>query len=118
MIEARQFSVPDTCDEALASSALRSPARRPETDHVFHQYVVRAANRADLRLRLNTVGFATAVHYPLPVHRQPAYFGRFTLGPSQYRVTEDISGQVVSLPTFPELTDAQVEHVCNALRHR
>ena len=61
------------------------------------------------------------VHYPVPVHVPPvhvppAYRGRVALGPAGCRATEAAAGRVLSLPMFPELTDAQVHRVCSALR--
>ena len=62
-------------DEGLAQCAGRDlmlPARRPGASHVFHQYVLRATDRDGLQQRLLADGIATNVHYPLPVHLQPA----------------------------------------------
>jgi hypothetical protein len=58
----------------------------------------------------------TAVHFPSPIHRQPAYSGRVAMGPSGCRNSDCAAAQVLSLPIFPELTDGQVEYVCDALR--
>lgn len=108
-------------DAALGDGPIRPPARRPGSTHVFHQYVVRVPDRADAQALLRAQGVSTAVHYPVPVHRQPAYAGRTPLGPSGCRVTEALAGQIMSLPMFPELTDDQVARVCAglaALQHR
>lgn len=113
---ARRQQIAAAYDEALAGSSLRPPARRPETQHVFHQYVVRPADRPGARAHLQGLGIATAIHYPVPVHRQPAYYGRVALGPSGCRNSDLVAKQVLSIPMFPELTDQQVEHVCSALR--
>jgi dTDP-4-amino-4,6-dideoxygalactose transaminase len=56
------------------------------------------------------------VHYPAPVHQQPAYKARIALGPSGCRTSEIVAGEVLSLPMYPELSDAQVAQVCEALR--
>jgi len=66
--------------------------------------------------RLREAGIGTGIHYPSPVHAQPAYQGRLALGPSGCRATETAAGQVLSLPIYPELTEAQVALVCEALR--
>lgn len=113
---ARRQQIALAYDEALAGSSLRPPARRPGTEHVFHQYVIRPFDQPGARAHLHGLGVATAVHYPVPVHRQPAYFGRVALGPSGCRNCDSASRQVLSIPMFPELTDEQVEHVCSALR--
>jgi dTDP-4-amino-4,6-dideoxygalactose transaminase len=113
---ARRRQIAAAYDDALASSSVHRPVRRSGVEHVFHQYVIRAPHREDARAHLHALGIGTAVHYPMPVHRQPAYLDRLALGPSQCRNTENISGQILSLPMFPELTDTQVEYVCDGLR--
>ncbi|MEJ0019671.1 MAG: DegT/DnrJ/EryC1/StrS family aminotransferase [Acetobacteraceae bacterium] len=85
------------------------------TGHVFHLYVLRSPERAALQQRLRQAGIGTGIHYPSPVHRQPAYQGRVALGPAGCRATEVAAQQVLSLPIYPELSDEQVEQVCEAL---
>ncbi len=68
-----------------------------------------------MQARLREAGIGTGIHYPSPVHLQPAYRGRVALGPSGCRATEIAAEQVLSLPMYPELTDAQVAQVCEAL---
>jgi dTDP-4-amino-4,6-dideoxygalactose transaminase len=77
---------------------------------------VRSPDRAALQMKLRAAGIATGIHYPSPVHLQPAYHGRVLLGPSGCRATEIAANEVLSLPMYPELTDAQVAIVCEALR--
>jgi dTDP-4-amino-4,6-dideoxygalactose transaminase len=112
--EARR-SVAARYDAALRERGLPPPARRPGAEHVFHQYVIRSPDRDGLRARLREAGIGTGVHYPVPVHWQPAYAGRVALGPAACRASEQAAAEVVSLPMFPELTDAQVSAVCEAL---
>ena len=68
-----------------------------------------------IQARLRERGVGTGVHYPVPVHLQPAYAGRVALGPSRCVATERAAAEVLSLPMWPELTDDQVEAVCGAL---
>lgn len=103
-------------DEALADTIIQPPLRRADSEHVFHQYVIRAPGRADVQSRLRAEGVGTGIHYPVPVHRQPAYEDRVVLGPSQCRATEQASGEILSLPMYPELSDASVSQICRALR--
>lgn len=85
--------------------------------HVAHLYVVQSALRDSLRAHLRESGIAAEVHYPVPDHRQPALA-------DEYRevtlpVSERLAREVLTLPCFPEMTDAEVEHVirsCNAWR--
>jgi dTDP-4-amino-4,6-dideoxygalactose transaminase len=94
---------------------LRVPARRTGAEHVFHLYVTRAPERTAIQTRLREMGIGTAIHYPVPVHLQPAYHGRVALGPNRCRETERASAEVLSLPMFPQMSDAQVGSVCDAL---
>jgi dTDP-4-amino-4,6-dideoxygalactose transaminase len=113
---ARRQAIAAAYDAALAGGPLEPPARRPGTSHVFHQYVLRCRDRGAIQAFLRGRGIATNIHYPVPVHLQPAYRGRVALGPAQCGETARAAGEVLSLPMFPELTDAQVEHVAAALR--
>jgi dTDP-4-amino-4,6-dideoxygalactose transaminase len=93
----------------------RRPLRRRGSEHVYHLYVVRVDDRDQVQARLREKGIGTGVHYPVPVHRQPAYEGRVALGPSRCAETERASAKVMSLPLYPELTDDQIAHVCGAM---
>jgi dTDP-4-amino-4,6-dideoxygalactose transaminase len=93
----------------------RAPRRRKGSEHVYHLYVVRVADRDAVQARLRERGIGTGVHYPVPVHRQPAYEGRVALGPAGCVETEWASAQVMSLPLYPEMTEEQVGLVCGAL---
>jgi dTDP-4-amino-4,6-dideoxygalactose transaminase len=61
------------------------------------------------------MGVATNVHYPMPVHLQPAYAGRVALGPRACKATEALAAEILSLPMFPELADAQARAVVQAV---
>jgi dTDP-4-amino-4,6-dideoxygalactose transaminase len=82
------------------------------TDHVFHQCVARVADREGFREALHDRGVASAVHYPLTIGQQPAYH-RFQRHPAP--VAERWAAGCVSLPCFPELTDAEADRVAGAL---
>ena len=98
------------------AATVRPPARRrgrrPRVSSVRR---ARARPRRRCRRDCATAGIGTGVHYPVPVHLQPAYRGRVALGPSGCTASERASAEVLSLPMFPELTDEQVEIVCAAL---
>jgi dTDP-4-amino-4,6-dideoxygalactose transaminase len=113
---ARRRAIADAYDEALAGTSLLRPRRAPGREHVFHQYVVRCAERDAVRTRLSQAGIGTAIHYATPVHRQPAYLGRTALGPAGCRVTETVASEILSLPMHPHLDDSAVARVCEALR--
>ena len=94
----------------------RAPARRAGAEHVFHQYVIRWSERAATQALLRAEGVGTAIHYPMPVHTQPAYRGRVALGPAGCRQTGIAASEVLSLPVHPELSDEQVQIVVDAIR--
>ncbi|MDP3418971.1 DegT/DnrJ/EryC1/StrS aminotransferase family protein [Falsiroseomonas sp.] len=113
---ARRAEIAAAYDAALADGPYAAPIRRADAGHVYHQYVLRVPNRTALMARLRAEGVATAIHYPAPVHLQPAYRGRTPMGPAGCAETARAAGEVMSLPMFPELTEAQVAHVCGVLR--
>jgi dTDP-4-amino-4,6-dideoxygalactose transaminase len=82
--------------------------------HAGHLAVGLSDERDAVRAALAAQGIQTDVHYPIPDHRQPAYAAE--LADVSLPVTEWACDRVLSLPCFPELTDAEVERVCGALR--
>lgn len=96
-------------DELLRESDLVLPRRREDATHVFHLYVVRSGERDDLFLRLKADGVGASIHYPVPVQLQPAYRGRLRAG--SLTNTERAAKEILSLPIYPELTDAEIERV-------
>jgi len=113
---ARRRAIAAAYDAALADGPFEAPYRAPGVEHVFHQYVLRVPGREAVMERLRVQGVMTAVHYPVPVHEQGAYAGRVATGPSGCRETSRAAGEVMSLPVFPEMTEAQLAKVCAALR--
>ena len=113
---ARRRAIAEAYDAALADGPVAPPARRPGAEHVFHQYVLRVADRPAVQARLRDEGVGTGIHYPVPVHLQPAYRGRIPLGPAGCAETERAAAEVLSLPIYPELDDAAVDQVTGALR--
>ena len=99
----------------LAGTPAVTPVERPGTRHVYHVYVVRLPQRDGWRARLGEAGVQTGVHYPIPVHLQPAYrdLGH-TAG--DFPVSERAAAEVLSLPMFPELTTEQIATVSALLR--
>jgi dTDP-4-amino-4,6-dideoxygalactose transaminase len=112
---ARRQAIASRYDAGLAGLPLIAPARRADAIHVFHQYVIRLAERDALRERLQAAGIGTGVHYPVPVHLQPAYRDRCAAGPSGLGLTERAAGQILSLPMYPQLSDAEVDRVISEI---
>ncbi|MBX6744113.1 MAG: DegT/DnrJ/EryC1/StrS family aminotransferase [Acetobacteraceae bacterium] len=113
---ARRREIAAAYDAALEGGPISPPTRRPGAEHVFHQYVIRSEDRAGLQARLKEEGIGTGIHYPVPVHLQPAYKERVPLGPAGCAETERAAREVLSLPMYPELTEGQVAHICGVLR--
>jgi dTDP-3-amino-3,4,6-trideoxy-alpha-D-glucose transaminase len=101
--------------EALATSELTLPAAPAEDgDHVFHLFVVRSDERDALRRHLESEGVASAIHYPTPIHLQPAYAGQGP-GPGELPVSERLAAQSCSLPIFPSISPAEIERIAAAV---
>ncbi len=113
---ARRRAIAARYDEGLAGLPVTLPARDARAEHVYHQYVVRSPRRDALRAALQQAGVGTNIHYPMPVHLQPAYHGRVALGPSGMAQTERAANEVFSLPMYPQLSDGQIDRVVAALR--
>lgn len=101
-------------NEHLADAGLALPRVRPGASHVYHQYAVCLEQRDALRDYLKAEGIGTLVHYPMPVHLQPAYLGRIPLA-GDLAQTERVARQVVSLPMFPQMQDAQASRVADCI---
>lgn len=85
-------------------------------NHVYHLFVARTVARDDLRKYLQKQGVGTAIHYPIPIHLQEAYRDlRYKKG--TFPVAEQVSREVISLPMFPELRNAEILEVCRTLNH-
>ena len=115
---ARRQAIAARYDAGLAGLPLDLPPRRPECGHVFHQYVIRVgdADRDRLRAHLSRARIGTGIHYPAPVHLQPAYRGRLAEFPAGLPETTRIAGRILSLPMFPQLSAGSVERVIAAIR--
>ncbi len=82
-------------------------------DYVGHLAVILTEDRLDARRKLDAAGIGTAVHYPIPDHRQPVFSGAYD--DVSLPVTEDAAARVLTVPCFPELNEAEVERVCEVL---
>ena len=112
---ARRAAIADHYAEALAGSPVEPLRRLPDRKHAFHLFVVVTPERERFQAALDEQGVATLVHYPRPIHGHPPYaeLGR---GPVPLSNSERLAGEIVSLPIYPELTDAEVEHVADVAR--
>jgi dTDP-4-amino-4,6-dideoxygalactose transaminase len=103
-------------DEALAEvPGVRTPVVRPENESIFNQYTIRAERRDDLAAHLKKKGIGTKVYYPLPLHLQPC-FQYLGLTRGSYPESERAAAEVISLPIYPELTQAQLDETVAGIR--
>jgi dTDP-3-amino-3,4,6-trideoxy-alpha-D-glucose transaminase len=101
--------------EGLAGSSVISPApAAADSDHVYHLFVVRCAERDALRDHLDSRGIASAIHYPTPIHLQPAY-ADLGLGRGDLPVAERLASENCSLPIFPAIEDRQIAEIVAAV---
>jgi dTDP-4-amino-4,6-dideoxygalactose transaminase len=101
-------------NELLKDTAVQTPVEIDSRRHVYHVYAVRTPQRNTLQVRLHARGIQTGIHYPVPVHLQPAY-SDLGYGKGTFPHSERVAGEVLSLPMFAELTDEQIETVTAAV---
>lgn len=101
-------------NELLAGSEYPTPVALAHNRHVYHVYAIRTSTRQSLQESLNAQGVQTGIHYPTPVHLLPAHED---LGyrQGQFPHAESAAEEVLSLPMFPELTEAQTSEVAHAV---
>jgi len=99
----------------LAGSSVRAPATFPDSECVWHCYVIEVDQRDRVRQKLSEAGIETGLHYPLPIHLQKVYA---SLGHRRgaFPVSETLCTRCLSLPIYPELTEEQLQEVVAALR--
>lgn len=111
---ARRRQLAAVYGRGLADTDLELPWAAPEAEHVYHLFVVRSPQRDELRRRLAAADIDALVHYPIPLHEQDAFRDLgYTRG--AFPRAEEDAAHVLSLPISPQLTDAQVEHVCRTI---
>ena len=111
---ARRKELAQLYNTLLVETSLQLPRRRADAEHAYHQYVVLTPRRAELQACLNARGIGTLVHYPIPVHLQPAYRGRLG-APGSFPYSEQVAKEVLSLPIYPQLTSEQVRTVADII---
>src|SRR5467141_3076564 len=97
-----------------SGTPVRLLLRSPQAKHVFHQYVIRARRRNELRKFLAERKIGSEVYYPLPLDLQPV-FSYLGLKAGDLPVSEQAALEVLALPMFPELTDAEIRWVVGSI---
>jgi dTDP-4-amino-4,6-dideoxygalactose transaminase len=102
-------------NELLSDCEVETPSEMPWARHVYHVYTLRADDRDNLQAALTAEGIQTGIHYPVPVHMQPAY-ADLGYGPGTFPHSEKAAKQVLSLPLYPELPSRAIEEVAVEVR--
>jgi dTDP-4-amino-4,6-dideoxygalactose transaminase len=93
-----------------------TPRVLSEAEPVWHLYVIEAENRDALKAHLEGKGIGTGLHYPTPLHQQPA-FSHLGYKTGDFPRSEHIAPRILSLPMFPELTDEQIQYVASEIKN-
>jgi dTDP-4-amino-4,6-dideoxygalactose transaminase len=101
-------------DSLLATARVQRPLTAPNRDHVFHIYAVQVESRDELAVHLARHAIATGIHYPRPIHLQPAY-GSHGLSSGSFPVAEGIARRILSLPMYPGLSRDRIERVAEVV---
>jgi len=102
-------------NQLLRDAPAVTPVEKAGNSHIYHLYVVRVPRRDELQARLKERGIFTGIHYPVPVHLQPAMK---SLGYKEgdFPVTEKLVTEIISLPMFAELTEEEIESVAGGVK--
>jgi dTDP-4-amino-4,6-dideoxygalactose transaminase len=99
----------------LESADIVLPFEPQNSRAIYHLYVVRTADRKAFMEHLKQAGIGTGIHYPIPLHLQKAY-AAMGYKSGDFRITENVSAEIVSLPMFPQLTAAQQAGIVDAIQ--
>jgi dTDP-4-amino-4,6-dideoxygalactose transaminase len=113
---ARRGAIARRYERGLHGLPIKTPKERAEAQHAHHLYVIGCRRRDALMAHLAEHQVGSAIHYPIPVHRQPGYAERVVLPAKGLPKTERVCQQILSLPIYPELSDADVERVIATVR--
>lgn len=112
---ARRAALAAQYRELLQGLPLQFLSVAPDVEHVYHLFVVQLDDRDQVLSLLRQNGIGAGIHYPIPIHLQPAYAG-LSLRPGSRPVAEAAARRALSLPLYPEMGDEHVEYVAGTLR--
>jgi len=113
---ARRRAIAERYRAGLGDCDVGLPHEPPGAVHCYHQFAIRVPDRDGVQRRMADRGVATAVYYPLPLHLQPMY-RELGYREGDFPEAERAAREVLCLPMYPELTDAQVDEVVEAVKH-
>jgi len=108
---AKRNRIAEIYNKQLGGMGIVLPGKRENCTHVYHLYVVRVKKRDEMIAHLKQNDIAAAIHYPVPVHIQPAYNQGLKLA-----VTEKITKEILSLPMYPELSETEVRKIIDVVK--
>jgi dTDP-4-amino-4,6-dideoxygalactose transaminase len=112
---ANRRKIADVYKELLADvEEVQTPSTYPDTTPVWHLYVIRAENRDELAKHLKERGIGSGLHYPLPLHEQPAM--RFDYKTGDFPEAERATKEILSIPMYPHMATEQAEYVCKSIK--
>lgn len=92
-----------------------TPVEKEYNKHVYHLYVIRTKRRDEMQKYLKSKGISTGIHYPIPLHLQPAYkYLNYKKG--DFPITESCTDEILSLPMFAELKEDEIRYVCDKIK--
>ncbi len=101
-------------NQLLDGSQVEIPIEAPGREHVYHLYVIQTNHRDELQALLKESGVSTGIHYPIPIHLQPAY-DELGFGQGDFPITEKISGRILSLPMYPGIPKESILHTAETI---
>jgi dTDP-4-amino-4,6-dideoxygalactose transaminase len=111
----RRREIAEIYRSVVRNDSIVLPPKPNYGKEAVHLFVVESDHRDDFQAFFNNIGIETAIHYPVPIHQQPAY--RDLVSSSAPLVqTEILSKRIVSLPMYPQLSNAQIDRICEALK--
>jgi dTDP-4-amino-4,6-dideoxygalactose transaminase len=110
---ARRRTIADLYAQNLPADEMVLPTQEETAFHVYHQYVIRTPKRDALKAYLARHNIETLIHYPIPIHLQPAYKGRISA--QKLPITETICQEILSLPMHPYLENQEIHEICTLI---
>lgn len=111
----KRIALAERYDRDLGDLPIKRPILRKDRSHVYHLYAIQAANRDGLKDYLYSNGVAAGIHYSIPPHRLDGYAKKVLLH-KELKATERVCNTTLSLPMYPELTEAEQSHVIHQIR--
>ena len=111
----RRIEIAERYNEALSQSDLILPKYRSNSKHVYHLYVVRSKKRDSLKIKLQEKGIIAGIHYQTPCHLNEGYNRLCKIPDDNLPVTNNLIGEILSLPIYPELTNTQVDYIIETI---